>query len=134
MELLGVSDDYRCRFFPTTLLDTAQEWYWKFKLNSISSWETFKKEFCRQFSDARTPPVYANHLADIKQGKWYEPHQHCDETRHQIWHNHQEHTNWEWRTATQCLAKHEPWYEEDATNGDGNPFDKSGWTPQGTPW
>ena len=34
-------------------------------------------------------------------------------------------------TSTQCLAKHEPWYKEDATNGDGNPFDKSSWTPQG---
>ena len=27
MELLGVSDDYRCRVFPTTLSDTTQEWY-----------------------------------------------------------------------------------------------------------
>ena len=69
MELLGVSDDYQCRVFPTTLTDTAQEWYWKFKPNSITSWEAFRKEFCRQFNTARTPPVYANHLADIKQGK-----------------------------------------------------------------
>ena len=69
MELLGVSDDYRCRVFPTTLSDTAQEWYWKFKPNSITSWEAFRKKFCRQFNTAWTPPVYANHLADIKQGK-----------------------------------------------------------------
>ena len=69
MELLGVSGDYRCRVFPTTLSDTAQEWYWRFKPGSIESWENFRKEFCRQFSTARTPPVYANNLADIKQGK-----------------------------------------------------------------
>ena len=47
MKLLGVSDVYRCRVFPTTLSDTAQEWYWKFKPNSITSWEAFRKEFCR---------------------------------------------------------------------------------------
>ena len=69
MELLEVSDDYRCRVFPTTLSNIAQEWYWKFKPNSITSWESFRKEFCRQFSAAWTPLVYANHLEDIKQGK-----------------------------------------------------------------
>ena len=69
MELLGVSGDYRCRVFPTTLSDTAQEWYWKFKPGSIESWENFRKELCRQFSTAHTPPVYANNLADLKQGK-----------------------------------------------------------------
>ena len=66
MELLGVSGDYRCRVFPTTLSDTAQEWYWKFKPGSIESWENFRKEFCHQFSTAHTPPVYANNLADLK--------------------------------------------------------------------
>ena len=66
MELLGVSGDYRCRVFPTTLSDTAQEWHWKFKPGSIESWENFRKEFCHQFSTAHTPPVYANNLADLK--------------------------------------------------------------------
>ena len=66
MELLGVSADYHCRVFPTTLSDTTQEWYWRFKPDSIESWDAFRKEFCRQFSAARTPPVYANNLANIK--------------------------------------------------------------------
>ena len=61
MELLGVEHDYRWRVFPTTLSDSAQEWYWKFKPGSITSWEQFRKEFCKVFS--------ANQLADIKQGK-----------------------------------------------------------------
>ena len=33
-------------------------------------------------------------------------------------------------TATRFLAKQEPWYGEDATNGYGSAFDKSIWTPQ----
>ncbi|KAF4381812.1 hypothetical protein F8388_008988 [Cannabis sativa] len=55
--------------FPTTLLDSAHEWYWKFKQASITSWEQFRKEFCKVFSAERIQPVYANQLADIKQGK-----------------------------------------------------------------
>ena len=46
MELLGVEHDYRCRVFSTTLSDSAQEWYWKLKPGSITSWEQFRKEFC----------------------------------------------------------------------------------------
>ena len=69
MELLGVEHDYRCRVFPTTLSDSAQEWYWKFKPGSITSWEQFRKEFCKVFSARWIQPVYANQLADIKQGK-----------------------------------------------------------------
>ena len=50
MELLGVEHDYRCRVFPTTLSDSAQEWYGKFKPGSITSWEQFRKEFCKVLS------------------------------------------------------------------------------------
>ena len=67
MELLGVSGDYRCRVFLTTLSNTTQEWYWKFKPGSIESWENCRKEFCRQFSTSHTPPVYANNLAEGKE-------------------------------------------------------------------
>ncbi|KAF4370815.1 hypothetical protein F8388_011798 [Cannabis sativa] len=66
MELLIVDHEY---IFPTTLLDSAHEWYWKFKQASITSWEQFRKEFCKVFSAERIQPVYANQLADIKQGK-----------------------------------------------------------------
>ena len=37
MELPGVNGDYRYSVFPTTLSDTAQEWYWRFKSGSIES-------------------------------------------------------------------------------------------------
>jgi len=55
------------------------------------------------------------------------PANNCDETRKQIWHEEEKPRIEEERmeTSTQCLAKHEPRYGDDATKGDENPIDKS---------
>ena len=50
---------------------------------------------------------------------FYEPRQQRDEPRYQIWKTNPQGLSSLIETATRCLAKQEPWYDEDATNGDG---------------
>ncbi|XP_062086237.1 uncharacterized protein LOC133792352 [Humulus lupulus] len=67
MDIQNVSEDAQCRIFPTTLSDAAQEWYFKFPLANIVSWERFVKEFYGQFYASRIHPIDANQLIDIRQ-------------------------------------------------------------------
>ena len=48
MDIQKVSEDARCRIFPATFFDAAQEWFFKFPPASIVSWEMFVKEFYRE--------------------------------------------------------------------------------------
>ena len=67
MDIQKVSEDARCRIFPATLSDAAQEWYVKFSASSIDSWEQFVQDFYKQFYVGRIHPMEANQLVDIRQ-------------------------------------------------------------------
>lgn len=45
MDIQKMSEDARCRIFPTTLSDATQEWYFKFPLARIDSWSKFVQDF-----------------------------------------------------------------------------------------
>ena len=60
MDIQKVSEDARCRIFPATFFDAAQEWFFKFPPASIVSWEMFVKEFNEQFYAGRVHPTEAN--------------------------------------------------------------------------
>ena len=67
MDIQKVSEDARCRIFPATLSDAAQEWYFKFPASSIDSWEQFVQDFYRQLCAGRIHATEANRLVDIRQ-------------------------------------------------------------------
>lgn len=60
-------EDARCRIFPATLSNAAQEWYFKFPAGSIDSWEQFVQDFYKQFYASRIHPTETNQLVDIRQ-------------------------------------------------------------------
>ncbi|XP_062075902.1 uncharacterized protein LOC133780035 [Humulus lupulus] len=66
-DLQGVQDDARCRIFPATLSETAQQWFFKLQSGSITSWDSFVRIFYSQFSSAMPLPTKPNDLVDIKQ-------------------------------------------------------------------
>ncbi|XP_062089143.1 uncharacterized protein LOC133795702 [Humulus lupulus] len=65
--LHGVWDDARCRIFPATLSEIAQEWFFKLQPESITSWDGFVRIFYSQFSSAMPLPAEPNDLVDRKQ-------------------------------------------------------------------
>ena len=67
MDIQKVSEDARCRIFPATLSEAAQEWFFKFPPASIVSWEMFVREFYGQFYAGRVHPTEANQLVEIRQ-------------------------------------------------------------------
>ncbi|KAM6555168.1 hypothetical protein CsatB_015930 [Cannabis sativa] len=67
MDLQGIRDDLRCRIFPATLTDTAQQWFTKLPPGRITSWDEFEGLFYTQFSSARQIPAELGDLVAIKQ-------------------------------------------------------------------
>ena len=67
MDIQKVSEDARCRIFPATLSEAAQECFFKFPPASIVSWEMFVREFYGQFYAGRVHPTEANQLVEIRQ-------------------------------------------------------------------
>ncbi|XP_062103894.1 uncharacterized protein LOC133815016 [Humulus lupulus] len=67
MDIQKVSEDARCRIFPTTLSNTAQEWFFKFPPASIVSREMFMNEFYGQFYAGQVHVTEANQLVKIRQ-------------------------------------------------------------------
>ena len=67
MDIQKVSEDARCRIFPATLSDAAQEWYFKFPASSIDSLEQFVQDFYMLFYAGRIHPIEANQFVDIMQ-------------------------------------------------------------------
>ncbi|XP_062080497.1 uncharacterized protein LOC133785262 [Humulus lupulus] len=65
--LQGIRYDVQCRIFPTTLVDAAQQWFFKLEHATINSWDPFVRFFYSQFFVARTFPAELNVLVDIKQ-------------------------------------------------------------------
>ncbi|XP_062099890.1 uncharacterized protein LOC133805745 [Humulus lupulus] len=67
MDIQKVSEDAQCRIFSATLSDATQEWYFKFPLTNITSWEMFIKEFYKKIYASCIHSIEANQLVDIRQ-------------------------------------------------------------------
>ena len=59
-------DEILCRSFPTTLKETAREWFIKLPTSSVDNFEQLSNAFLRHFIGGQHPKRLADHLLTIK--------------------------------------------------------------------
>ena len=67
MDLRGIQGDVCCRIFPATLLEAAQQWYFKLAPGKFNSWKAFSSKFHAQFSSSHQLPLHFGDLVEVKQ-------------------------------------------------------------------
>jgi hypothetical protein len=69
MALNGASDQLKCRLFPMTFKEVAQEWFNSQQEGSISNFTDFSGRFLSQFSASKTQKTTLDSLLLIKQAE-----------------------------------------------------------------
>lgn len=62
-------DQIKCKFFLTTLVDSAQRWFVKLKPGSIGSFGYFQSSFLHHFSSSKRHKKIAFNLFEVKCGR-----------------------------------------------------------------